>query len=217
MKNQLYPIFLKLNQFDILIVGGGSIGLEKLQSVIKNSPKTKITIVSKTFNPKILFIAANHKNIKIEQRAFAQSDLNNKDLVIVATDNAKLNGKIKAKASKKRILANVADSPALCDFYLGSIVQKGDLKVAVSTNGSSPILARRLREFFEQVIPDDITKSIGNLKKIRGKISGGLSRKVKILNSITEVLEEEKENKEESIIQKRSEEFPAINIEYGLN
>ena len=82
-------------------------------------------------------------------------------------------------------LVNAADQPALCDFYLGSIVNKGSLKIAFSTNGKSPVLARRLREYFEQVIPDEIDISIDQLNTLRNAHTGDFSAKLKTLNKIT--------------------------------
>jgi len=83
---------------------------------------------------------------------------------------------------------NVADTPALCDFYLGGIVTKGDLKIAISTNGQSPTTAKRLRQFFEEVIPDDINQLVKNLNEFRKTIKGDFEEKVKTLNKITENL-----------------------------
>jgi siroheme synthase-like protein len=79
----------------------------------------------------------------------------------------------------------VADTPALCDFYLGSIVQKGDLKIAISTNGKSPTLAKRIRAFLEDVIPADIQTSLEQLESLRKQLKGDFQEKIKQLNEIT--------------------------------
>jgi uncharacterized membrane protein YfcA len=80
---------------------------------------------------------------------------------------------------------NVADKPDLCDFYLGSIVKKGSLKIAISTNGKSPTIAKRLRETFTEVIPDEMDLVLDNMQHIRHQLTGDFNYKVKELNKIT--------------------------------
>ena len=79
------------------------------------------------------------------EEAYAAKHLDNIDIVIVAVNEKSLGAQIKADAQKRGLLVNVADTPELCDFYLGSIVKKGNLKVAVSTNGKSPTIAQKTR------------------------------------------------------------------------
>ncbi|MCX6295313.1 MAG: TSUP family transporter [Bacteroidetes bacterium] len=87
----------------------------------------------------------------------------------------------------------MADTPDMCDFYLGSIVQKGDLKIAISTNGKSPTLAKRLKEVFNDALPVDTQQSIDNLNVLRSQLKGDFTKKVKELNKVTAILIEEKE------------------------
>jgi siroheme synthase-like protein len=82
----------------------------------------------------------------------------------------------------------VADTPPLCDFYLGSIVQKGDLKIAISTNGKSPTLAKRIRAFLEDVIPEDIQTSLDQLEEARKTLKGDFQQKITQLNELTKNL-----------------------------
>jgi siroheme synthase-like protein len=79
----------------------------------------------------------------------------------------------------------VADTPDLCDFYLGSVVTKGNLKIGVSTNGKSPTISKRIREYLEEALPDDTNDLLENMSKIRERIKGDFSHKVKVLNEIT--------------------------------
>jgi len=187
-ENFLFPIFLKLEQLNLLIVGGGNIALEKITAVIKNSPKTNVTLVAPEVLKEITDLALNYPNIKIIQRPFTQQDLADRDLLIVATGDKALSAEIKNEAKKRKILCNVADTPDLCDFYLGSIVKKGDLKIAISTNGKSPTLAKRMRELLEESLPDTIQQLMDNLQAIRNKLSGDFSHKVKVLNELTSEL-----------------------------
>lgn len=187
-QNELYPIFLKLEILNVLIVGGGFVGTEKLHFMMKNSPNANVTLVAIEIAEEIKQIASNHSTVTLIKRAFEEQDLNNLDLVIIATDNKELNKQIYHLAKAKKILANVADTPDYCDFYLGSIVTKGDLKVAISTNGKSPTFAKRFREVLEEVLPDDLPQLLLNLKKIRNELKTGFAEKVKQLNELTSTL-----------------------------
>jgi len=132
----------------------------------------------------------NHPTCKIIQRSFEESDLENKELAILATDDKELHRQIKSLANEKGILVNVADTPDLCDFYLGSIVQKGNLKIAISTNGKSPTIAKRIKEVLSDTIPDEINDLLDNLQSIRDKMNVDFAEKVKRLNELTRTLTE---------------------------
>jgi hypothetical protein len=88
----------------------------------------------------------------------------------------------------KAFLVNVADKPGLCDFYLGSIVQKGSLKIAISTNGKSPTVAKRLKEVLNEIIPGEMDDVLNDMQQIRQQLNGDFSDKVKQLNDLTKVL-----------------------------
>ena len=92
------------------------------------------------------------------------------------------------KLIEKKLLLNVADTPELCDFYLGSIVQKGNLKIAISTNGKSPTIAKRVKEQINELVPDEIESVLQNMQIIRNGIKGDFAEKVKQLNELTQVL-----------------------------
>lgn len=186
--NNLFPVFLKLENLKLLIVGGGNVALEKINAVLANSPETEVTLVAPAILPEIERIAFEYPNVKLKKRVFFSGDLYNVDLVIVATNDRELNKVIKEEAKNQKILVNVADTPDLCDFYLGSIVKKGDLKIAISTNGKSPTLAKRIKELLNDSFPEETQQVLDNLQKIRRKLNGNFSEKVKRLNEITSVL-----------------------------
>lgn len=189
-KNQLYPVFLKLDQLELLLVGGGNVGLEKLHSLLANSPEAKVSIVAPEIKDEIKKLVLRHPSCNIIQREFEKEDLKNKDLIILATDNRRLHEEIKALATEQGILVNVADTPDLCDFYLGSIVQKGNLKIAISTNGKSPTAAKRIKEVLHEALPGELDDVIENLHKVRSKLNGNFEYKVKKLNKLTRTLVE---------------------------
>ncbi|GAA4313107.1 bifunctional precorrin-2 dehydrogenase/sirohydrochlorin ferrochelatase [Compostibacter hankyongensis] len=183
--NTLFPVFLKLEQLQTLIVGGGTVGLEKLTAVLQNAPRAAVTLVGTTICPDIRNLAAEAYAVELFERPFLSCDLYGKDLVIIATENAEQNAAIREAAKARKILVNVADTPALCDFYLGSVVRKGNLKIAISTNGKSPTLAKRLRELFTEAIPCELEEVMQNLGRIRDGLKGDFAHKVKELNRIT--------------------------------
>ncbi len=186
--NNLFPVFLKIEQLHVLIVGGGTIGLEKLSAILGNAPSTNITLVSKNISTEIKELAVNYSSVVLQEKEFEVSDLDNKDLVIAATGNRAISEVIRKETTQRKILINVADTPDLCDFYLGSIVQKGDLKIAISTNGKSPTLAKRLKEVFNEALPEDTQITIDSLNKFRNQLKGDFTEKVKRLNEATAIL-----------------------------
>jgi siroheme synthase-like protein len=183
--NQLFPVFLKLNQLQVLLVGAGNIGLEKLEAVLSNSPDTQINIVAESFLPKLLELAGNYPRVKLHSKRFEAADLEGHDLVIIATGDNILNAEIRLLARQRRLLINVADKPDLCDFYLGSIVKKGDLKIGISTNGKSPTVAKRLKEIFQNHLPDELDLTLQQMNKLRNTLGGDFAHKVKELNKAT--------------------------------
>ncbi len=202
-KNNLFPVFLKLENFRVLIVGGGKVGLEKVSAILSNSPATQIILVAIEVSEEIKQFQTTHSNLIIKQRAFKNEDLENTDLVVVAVNNKETSFAIKREAVKRNILANVADTPEQCDFYLGSIVQKGNVKIAVSTNGKSPTIAKRIRETLEDSFPNEINESIDNLTNVRKHLSGNFSDRVRQLNSITSVLSNNPKKLKNKISRKR--------------
>ena len=185
MSNTLFPIFLKTETARFLVVGGGKVGLEKVETLLRQNPQIHINLVAIEVLPQLRLIIDNHTNISLYEKPYEETDLNRADYVIAATNNRDINRLIKQQANSRNILVNAADQPELCDFYLGSIVNKGDLKIAVSTNGKSPVLARRIREYLEQEIPDDVNVIIDRLNEIRKYLKGNFAAKVKELNAIT--------------------------------
>jgi siroheme synthase-like protein len=184
-KNNLFPIFLKLEELRLLIIGAGEIGYEKLQAVLTNSPNTRIRIVANYFKPEVEELSFQYPNIQLIYADYKPVYLDQCDLVIAAVNDVELAEQIRNDAKQKGKLINAADKPVLCDFYLGSIITKGDIKIAISTNGKSPTLARRLKEFFNEVLPDELETVVANLNSIRNNIKTGFKERVKKLNEIT--------------------------------
>ncbi|APY11458.1 siroheme synthase [Seonamhaeicola sp. S2-3] len=186
-RNNLYPIFLKVKQLNVLIVGGGFVAEEKLTFLLKSSPDACVTLVSPMFREGTVSLAKKG-NVTLVKSKYKKHFLKGKHIVVVTTDKPKVNKKVYKHCRKKSILVNVADNPPLCDFYMGGIVTKGNVKVAISTNGKSPTTAKRLRQFFEDVIPENVDDLVKNLNEYRKTIKGDFEEKVEKLNEFTKGL-----------------------------
>ncbi len=196
--NPLFPVFLKLNQLHTVLIGAGNVGLEKLTAILQNSPQAKVTVIALTVLQEVHVLAAQYNGVVIKQKSFMANDLDEANLVIAATNDATLNKYIHGTAHERRLLLNVADKPELCDFYLSSIVQKGDLKVAISTNGKSPTIAKRLKEVLNDALPGELDTTLQQMSQLRDLLNGDFAEKVKTLNEITAVLVNKKGNKGKS-------------------
>ena len=186
--NRLFPVFLKLETLEVLLIGAGKVGLEKLQALLNNAPATSITVVASEISGEVRQLASSSSNVRLIERPFEESDLNHCDIAVVAVNDKAVSKYIHLLAKEKKILVNVADTPDQCDFYLGSIVQKGNLKIAISTNGKSPTIAKRLKEQLNELIPDEIEGVIENMHNIRQELKGDFTEKVKQLDDLTKVL-----------------------------
>lgn len=188
-RNNLYPIFLKSKNLNFLIVGGGFVAEEKLSFLLKSSPEAKVTMVSPMFRKGTLDLSKKGC-VELIQDRYQKIYIENKHIVIATTDVPDLNVQIWKDCRAEAKLVNVADNPPYCDFYMGGIVTKGNVKIAISTNGKSPTTAKRLRQFFEEVIPENIDDLVKNLNKYRKTIKGNFEEKVQKLNEFTKSLVE---------------------------
>lgn len=187
-RNNLYPIFLKLEKLQILMVGAGEVGGEKLRFILKSSPEANITIVAPEVKEEVYSYLEAFPKLNYIRKKFEPSDLDGKDLAVAATCFEELNREVWKEAKSRKVLINVADTPDLCDFYLGSIVTRGDLKVAISTNGKSPTFAKRFRQLLEEILPDNTNDLLQNLHEFRNRLKGDFEHKVEELNKLTSSL-----------------------------
>lgn len=186
MSNQLFPVFFRMEKLQLLVVGAGEVGFEKIGFMFRHCTNPNITLVAPEINPEIYRIQKEYPDqFTVHQKKFESSDLEGKDLVIAATADKDLNRFVWEQAKQLGILINVADTPSLCDFYLSSVVKKGDLKVAISSNGKSPTLTKRVKELLNDVLPDEIDDLIQNLATLRDSLKGDFDYKVKKLNEVT--------------------------------
>ena len=126
--NNLLPVFMKLEEAPCLVVGGGKIALQKIHQLIDN--KAKVTVISPDISESIQSLP-----VTVVNRCYQPGDLDGVKLVIAATDKKRINRQVYLDTQKNGVPVNVVDQQELCTFYMGSVYQDGNLKVAISTNG----------------------------------------------------------------------------------
>ncbi len=160
----LYPVYVKLNDKPCLVVGGGTIACEKVGPLIECG--ARITLVAPEICDEIRAHAAAGRLI-LEERCYQQGEATDYFMTIAATSDTAVNTQVYQDASSDGHLVNVVDVPPLCDFYVPSIVRKGPLQIAISTTGSSPGLAKRLRKWMESELPDEYGPLLNELMGVR--------------------------------------------------
>ncbi len=191
-RNNLYPVFLKVKNLNVLIVGGGNVAEEKLHFLTKSSPDAKVLLVAPMFREGTVALANKFCATMITD-VYHEKYLEGRHIVIATTEKPEVNVQVWKDCRAQAKLVNVADNPPYCDFYMGGIVTKGNVKVAISTNGKSPTTAKRLRQFFEEVIPENVDDLVQNLNEYRKTIKGDFEEKVETLNEFTKGLIAKKE------------------------
>lgn len=182
--NTLYPIFLKLAGKKCIVVGGGSVAANKVNKLQES--KADIVVISPVLTGHLEELAKT-KSIDVLRREFRRGDLKDAFLVISATDSEETNRTVADEARRMGVFCNVVDNPALCDFYVPSVYQAGDLKIAISTNGKSPALARKIKEELGQLYGPEITdilESLGALRKKLEKTEPCSNERGKILSQL---------------------------------
>lgn len=161
-----YPLFLNLKGEPCLVFGGGKVATRKVQALLKRG--ARVTCVSEDFTGVLKSLAKrNRSNLFLKQAKGRSLGLNGARLVIAATSDRDFNVKVARACRKKRIWINVVDDPELCDFTVPAVVERGPLQIAISTDGTSPLFARKLREALEKVIPPSTGRLLEKLGKIR--------------------------------------------------
>lgn len=162
-----YPVYLDIRNRDCLVVGGGRVALRKAEGLLRAGART--TVVSPEFAEGFSRLAGS-ANLKMIRRNYKSADLDSKFLVIGATDNSELNRKISRDAESRNMLCNIADLPEACNFILPSMVERGDLIIAISTSGKSPAFARHLRKQLEKQFGEEYTEFLRLMGAARKKL-----------------------------------------------
>ncbi|AKO64744.1 sirohydrochlorin ferrochelatase [Methylophilales bacterium MBRSG12] len=169
-----FPLFVNLDKLPVLVVGGGDIAERKINLIIKAN--ANVEVLARNFSHNVEQLISKKKLKKIKQSLDINSLGSNYSLIIAATDNKQINKKLFNFAKKNNILINVVDQPELCTCTFGSIVERGDLVIAISTGGSAPVFARNLREKFETLLPQSTKQLIDFSSSIREKVIRSFSQ-----------------------------------------
>jgi len=143
----LFPMFMKLTGRQILVVGAGKVGEQKIEGLLETGARVRVVALDAISSVRQW---ARSGKIELELRAFANDDLHGAFLVVVATSSRTLNERVYHQAQRLGVLCNVVDVPDLCDFFYPSTVRRGDLQIAISTAGRSPSLAQKIRQQLEK-------------------------------------------------------------------
>jgi precorrin-2 dehydrogenase / sirohydrochlorin ferrochelatase len=162
--NQLYPLFVNLTGRRILIVGGGPVAARKVQALIRSG--ARVTVVAPTLTSRLAQLAQNG-GIEYLPRPYQPGDLADAVMVFVACGDEQVNRSVFEEASARGIFCNVADEPGWCTFYVPSVVRRGPLQIAISTGGTSPALAKRLRLQLEKLFDASYEAYLDALAQLR--------------------------------------------------
>ena len=164
---RLFPIFVKLHNRPVLVVGAGTVGEQKIRSLLDTG--ARIQVIAMEANAAVRHWAEVGQ-VRLEERAFSPPDLEGMFLVIVATASPEVNETVFLEAHARGVLCNVVDVPEQCDFFYPAVVQRGDLQIAVSTGGQSPSLAQRLRQQLERQFGPGYEEWVARLGETRREV-----------------------------------------------
>jgi len=163
----LFPMFLKLAARPCIVIGAGHLAESKIESL--QAANAQITVIAPEASERIRGLAAAGE-IQFHQRPYADGDLTGNFLVVAATNVPAVNRAVFAEATAKGILCNAVDDPPFCDFYFPSVVRRGDLQIAISTAGSSPALAQKIRKDINAQLPLDAGEWLADLGNLRREV-----------------------------------------------
>ena len=180
----LFPMFLKLEGRQCLVVGAGKVGEPKIAGLLDTG--ARIRVVALDASPAVREWARAGR-IELNLRAFSSDDLDGAFLAVVATSSRSLNERVYHEAQRRGVLCNVVDVPDLCDFFYPAVVRRGDLQIAVSTAGQSPSLAQQIRQQLEKQFGPgyaDWVAELGETRKLILASDLDKERKLDLLHSL---------------------------------
>src|SRR5215211_7605727 len=171
LETPFYIACLRLRGRRCLVVGGGEIGLEKVEGLL--ACDGDVVLVAPEAEPELQRLAGEG-SIAWERRTYEPSDLEGSFLVIAATDDSEQNIRIYHDAEQRAMLVNIVDVPPLCNFILPAIVRTGPLAIAISTAGASPALAKRMKREISELFGEEYARLAVILNDARGWAKGTL-------------------------------------------
>jgi precorrin-2 dehydrogenase/sirohydrochlorin ferrochelatase len=162
-----YPIFLELRGRRVVLIGGGAVALRKAQSLLEAG--ARLVVVAEQIN-EMLVLKTKNRDAELIQSKYSKDYLSGACLVIAATNDHELNKQIYKHCQKLGILCNIVDEPELCDFFVPAVVRRGDLQIAVGTEGLCPAYAGHLRGKLEKLFTEEHGKFLAELENLRNRI-----------------------------------------------
>ena len=162
-----YPIFLQLQDRSCLVIGGGREARRKIEGLL--AAGGRVTVVAPTLSRELQRLLADGQ-IDCVEREYQEGDVEGYDVCMVATDDGAVNAQVAAEGRRRRVWVNAADDPANCDFILPAVIRRGAITIAASTGGTSPALARRLREELEAYLTEEMPALADLLSEVRGDL-----------------------------------------------
>jgi precorrin-2 dehydrogenase/sirohydrochlorin ferrochelatase len=162
-----YPIFLELGGRRAVLIGGGAVAVRKAQALLDAG--ARLVVVAEHVDD-VLTNLCTHHGAELIRSKYSKNYLGKATLAIAATNNPKLNRQIYKDCQELEILCNVVDDPQLCDFFVPAIVKRGDLQIAISTEGDYPAYAGHIRKKLEQVFTEKHGQFLNELEILRKKI-----------------------------------------------
>lgn len=180
-----YPIYLDIENKPVLIVGGGTVALRKVETLLEYGALVKV--VSPQIIPELQDMVSKQKCEWIP-REYAGEDIKDSLLVFSCTEKEEVNAQVARDAKAINVSINVVDDPDKCSFIVPSIMTRGDLTIAVSTGGSSPIVARQIRQELEEFYGDEIRLYLDLLRFWRQEAKQYLSpeKRAQFFNKVTD-------------------------------
>ncbi|MCF7956258.1 MAG: bifunctional precorrin-2 dehydrogenase/sirohydrochlorin ferrochelatase [Phycisphaerae bacterium] len=161
-----YPINLDLTGKPVTVIGAGSVGARKIRALCDAG--AKVTLVSKNFASDFDNICKG-LDIEVIKGTYKPEHIKNAVLAIAATDDRSLNEQIYKDCQNAKVICNVVDVPDLCDFYVPAVVKRGDLQIAIGTDGKCPAYSGRIRRKLEEIFTEDHGKFLDELSIARKK------------------------------------------------
>jgi siroheme synthase-like protein len=160
-----YPVFIELKGRRCVVIGGGHEAQRKVEGLL--NAEGRVDIISPTLTDDLKRMVDDGTIDSWQQREYEEGDIDGYEIVMVATDDGKVNAAVSAEGKRKRVWVNAADDTENCDFILPAVIRSGHITLAASTSGTSPALARRLREELQAYLTEDMPALADLLKEVR--------------------------------------------------